>query len=169
MIRSDLHSGPTSPERLLCVDRQVLKRWLDRDKAEGLEGLDDRPRPGRPREITPEIEAWYNPHRRHSTLGHLSPLDYERRRASAARVSSPELSTEKGQLQQLEGIMAKFVRHEFMGSEILFILLCLSGIGIPFAILYLISDTVTVEEEVENPTEFLVQYKKERKMFFRLS
>jgi putative transposase len=30
------------------------------------------------------IEAWYNPHRRHSALGQLSPLSYERRHASAA-------------------------------------------------------------------------------------
>jgi putative transposase len=30
------------------------------------------------------IEAWYNPHRRHSALGHRSPLNYEKHHASAA-------------------------------------------------------------------------------------
>ncbi|HEY3216550.1 MAG TPA: IS3 family transposase [Candidatus Eisenbacteria bacterium] len=29
------------------------------------------------------IEAWYNPHRRHSALGYLSPVDYEQNRAAA--------------------------------------------------------------------------------------
>jgi putative transposase len=28
------------------------------------------------------IEGWYNPHRRHSALGHLSPINYERRMAA---------------------------------------------------------------------------------------
>ena len=30
------------------------------------------------------VEAWYNPHRRHSALGQMSPLHYERTHKSAA-------------------------------------------------------------------------------------
>ena len=55
--------------------------------------------------------------------------------------------------------MAKIVRHEFMESPIIFFALCLSIIGIPLAILYLIAGTVTVEEDIEDPTQFLMQYK----------
>ena len=30
------------------------------------------------------IEAWYNPHRRHSALGQMSPLNYKKGHAAAA-------------------------------------------------------------------------------------
>jgi transposase InsO family protein len=30
------------------------------------------------------IEGWYNPHRRHSALGYVSPREFERRMAPAA-------------------------------------------------------------------------------------
>jgi putative transposase len=30
------------------------------------------------------IDGWYNPHRRHSALGYVSPAEYERRKSAAA-------------------------------------------------------------------------------------
>jgi putative transposase len=41
------------------------------------------------------IEGWYNPHRRHSALDYLSPINYERSRSTASR-TSPTPSTESG-------------------------------------------------------------------------
>ena len=35
------------------VDRDVVRDWLDRFRAQGLAGLADRPRPGRPRTFPP--------------------------------------------------------------------------------------------------------------------
>ncbi len=44
--------------RQLCVSRPTVTCWLDRYDAEGLSGLlTDRPRSGRPKEITPDDEA----------------------------------------------------------------------------------------------------------------
>ena len=39
--------------RRLDVDRNVVRRWVDRYRAEDLDGLRDRPRPGRPRAFPP--------------------------------------------------------------------------------------------------------------------
>ena len=33
------------------------------------------------------IEGWYNPRRRHTSLGYLSPVDYERRPTTAAEAA----------------------------------------------------------------------------------
>ena len=44
--------------RKVGISLPTVKRWLDRYEAEGLAGLEDRPRPGRPRtRITPEVES----------------------------------------------------------------------------------------------------------------
>lgn len=37
----------------LGVDRNVVRTWLDRFRAQGVDGLADRPRPGRPRAFSP--------------------------------------------------------------------------------------------------------------------
>ena len=39
--------------RELGVQRNVVRTWVDRYRAEGLDGLQDRPRPGRPRTFSP--------------------------------------------------------------------------------------------------------------------
>ena len=39
--------------RALGVQRNVVRTWVDRYRAGGLDGLSDRPRPGRPRTFSP--------------------------------------------------------------------------------------------------------------------
>src|SRR5271154_2077276 len=42
------------------------------------------------------IEGWYNPHRRHSALDYLSPINYERNHSAKTDYRSPTPSTEPG-------------------------------------------------------------------------
>jgi putative transposase len=46
------------------------------------------------------IEGWYNPHRRHSALDYLSPIDYERSHSAETDSRSPTPSTESGYVQR---------------------------------------------------------------------
>jgi len=56
--------------------------------------------------------------------------------------------------------MGRIIRHEFLGSRLLFFLLCISGIGIPIAVIYLLEGLVTIEEEVANPTGFVETFRR---------
>jgi hypothetical protein len=55
--------------------------------------------------------------------------------------------------------MSKIVRHEFMGSGVLFWFLCVSIIGIPIAILYKINGTLRIEHDVDDPEGFVERYR----------
>jgi putative transposase len=48
------------------------------------------------REIFSFIEGWYNPHRRHSSLGYLSPVNFERRFSFTRYTVSANLSIKAG-------------------------------------------------------------------------
>ncbi len=55
------------------------------------------------------IEGWYNPHRRHSSIGYLSPMEFERRHAVAGELggSAPEpplRSERRGRDQERPGL-----------------------------------------------------------------
>jgi hypothetical protein len=55
--------------------------------------------------------------------------------------------------------MSKVIRHQFMGSWLLFWLMSVTVIGIPLAILYLIEGTVRIDTEMEDPEKFIAEYK----------
>jgi hypothetical protein len=60
--------------------------------------------------------------------------------------------------------MSKLVRHEFMGSWLLFWILCLSGFGIPFAILYLVNSTLTLETDVDDAESFVEEFRGRKRL-----
>ena len=55
--------------------------------------------------------------------------------------------------------MPKLSHYEFLGNPWLFWLLCMTGVLIPQAVIYLIHGTVRVEHEVDAPEEFIRQFK----------
>ena len=55
--------------------------------------------------------------------------------------------------------MSKIVRYEFMGNWLFFWLLCISGIGIPVAILYLLNGTLRIENEMADPERFVSAFR----------
>jgi hypothetical protein len=55
--------------------------------------------------------------------------------------------------------MAKITRYEFMGSWVLFWAMCVSVIGLPVAVLYLVNATVRIEHELDDPERFVSEFR----------
>ena len=55
--------------------------------------------------------------------------------------------------------MSKIVRYEFMGSWLYFWFCCVTVVGIPVALLYLLNGTIRVENDLEDPESFLADYR----------
>ena len=59
-----------------------------------------------------------------------------------------------------ERTMDKIVRRQFLGSWIVFWLLCITILGIPVAVLYLIDGMITIEQQVEDASAVMEIYRK---------
>lgn len=55
--------------------------------------------------------------------------------------------------------MSKVVRYEFLGSWLLVWLASVTVIGIPIAVLYLITQTVRVDTDLEDPEAFVAAWR----------
>jgi hypothetical protein len=55
--------------------------------------------------------------------------------------------------------MGKIIRYEFLGNWLVFWGLSISVIGIPLALLYLLSGTVRIEHEMDDPERFVAQFR----------
>ena len=58
--------------------------------------------------------------------------------------------------------MSKIIRHEFMGSWLLFWMLCITVILIPVALLYLLNGTIRIEDDMEDPERFVADFRSGR-------
>ena len=63
----DAYDNAMAESFFATLEREVLNRRRFRTQAEARMA------------IFQWLEGWYNPHRRHSALGYLSPINYERR------------------------------------------------------------------------------------------
>ena len=65
-----------------CWDNAVAESFFATLKCERLHRRDYRTPAEAQHDIVRYIEGWYNPRRRHSTLGYLSPMEYEQQWAA---------------------------------------------------------------------------------------
>lgn len=58
--------------------------------------------------------------------------------------------------------MAKIVRYEFLGNWLIFWVLCVFVILIPFAFLYWMTRSIRIEEDMGDPELFVEQFRSGR-------
>ena len=68
----DAYDNAMAESFFATLEREVIDRRRFRSRAEARMA------------IFTWLEGWYNPHRRHSALGYLSPINYERKMLSRA-------------------------------------------------------------------------------------
>jgi len=79
-----------------CFDNALCESFFATLECELLDRCSFRSHAEARMELFEFIEGWYNTHRRHSSLGHLSPLEYERIFTSSPKNKSLKLSTIRG-------------------------------------------------------------------------
>ncbi|TMC09670.1 MAG: hypothetical protein E6J41_10140 [Chloroflexi bacterium] len=55
--------------------------------------------------------------------------------------------------------MSKIVRYRFLGNSYWFWLLCVSVVGLPVALLYMLHGTIRIEEELDDPERFIEEFR----------
>lgn len=58
--------------------------------------------------------------------------------------------------------MAKIVRYEFLGSWFVFSLACLVVFLLPAALLYLATNIIRIEEDLDDPERFVEEFRQGR-------
>ena len=72
-----------------CFDNALCESFFATLECERIGRRTYRTRDEASRDLFTFIEGWYNPHRRHSSLGQISPAEFERRRETATRPETP--------------------------------------------------------------------------------
>ena len=104
-----------------CFDNAMAESFFATLECELLDRATFRTRAEAERAIFEFIEGWYNPHRRHSSLDYLSPINFERqqtRHKGGAQTPNVELSTEEGQLQLELLILVPYFAPAFTNNPV---------------------------------------------------
>lgn len=79
-----------------CFDNAMCESFFATLECELLDRVTFRTIPQARQAVFVFLEGWYNPHRRHSSIDYLSPIQYERAHVQKLNLPSPDVSTVAG-------------------------------------------------------------------------